>query len=126
MLWTAKQLKDWDVSTRSMKHDGWVPMRGLTRKPGLISRIKTAWRVFTSKYDAVNWEEENYLEETYLQVDTDRINHLHNNPNKCPVNAQTKENFPIGPCDKATPGWYCSRKKGHDGPCAAHKVPQPQ
>ena len=23
-------------------------------------------------------------------------------------------------CAKASPGWHCSRKAGHDGPCAAH------
>jgi len=24
--------------------------------------------------------------------------------------------------DKAPEGWYCSRKKGHEGPCAAHEM----
>ncbi len=23
-------------------------------------------------------------------------------------------------CDLAPAGWYCTRQKGHDGPCAAH------
>ena len=84
MLWTAKQLKDWDTTTPSMKHNAWIPARCQTRKPGLISRIKTAWHVFTGKYDAVNWEEESYLDYTKSGKDL----------NKCPVNAQTKENFP--------------------------------
>ena len=26
-------------------------------------------------------------------------------------------------CDKAPRGWKCTRKPGHDGPCAAVKVP---
>ena len=26
-------------------------------------------------------------------------------------------------CDKATPGFYCSRTPGHEGPCAAHIAP---
>lgn len=26
-------------------------------------------------------------------------------------------------CDKAPAGWSCTREAGHDGPCAAVKVP---
>lgn len=26
---------------------------------------------------------------------------------------------PPGDCDRAPPGWFCSRDKGHAGPCAA-------
>ena len=28
------------------------------------------------------------------------------------------EASPPGPCDAARKGWFCSRKKGHKGPCA--------
>lgn len=29
-------------------------------------------------------------------------------------------------CDIPPPGWWCSRKRGHDGPCAAHSTQSPR
>jgi len=36
--------------------------------------------------------------------------------------ADVDDDIPMGcpGCDKAPPGWRCSRTRGHDGPCAAH------
>lgn len=30
-----------------------------------------------------------------------------------------KNESPVSVCDIPPPGWYCTRKPGHDGPCAA-------
>lgn len=29
----------------------------------------------------------------------------------------------LAPCDLPPSGWYCTREKGHDGPCAARRSP---
>lgn len=38
-------------------------------------------------------------------------------------NQITKGQAVLMGCDKAPPGWRCSRNAGHDGPCAAHEWP---
>ena len=59
-LYTANEIKNWDVSTPNQK-DEWVPMRpDYVGWNGFFARLKQGWKVFTGKYDAVNWQQETY------------------------------------------------------------------
>lgn len=63
--------------------------------------------------------------------DYDKVEFLNENPewlNKEIKFANRHEYAPtehVEVCDKAVPGWQCSRLKDHDGPCAAYKMEEP-
>lgn len=96
MLYKAKDIANWNVSA-STKDGGYIPCRpeSLWGLRTCLRRLKIAIGVLVGKYDALDWEEHR----TGMPVQQKNV-----------------------PCDKATPGWYCSRQKGHDGPCAAHPI----
>ena len=52
--------------------------------------------------------------------DYDKVEFLNDGTDpKCPPTEHVEV------CDKAVPGWQCSRLKDHDGPCAAYKMEEP-
>lgn len=52
MLYTAEQIKHWDVQAETVQ--GWKLARPLGMG-GLRRRFKLAYGVFTGKYDALKW-----------------------------------------------------------------------
>lgn len=41
----------------------------------------------------------------------------------CPMPEKKPCDSPLPMCDRTSVGWFCTRVKGHDGPCAAHPDP---
>lgn len=96
MLYKAKDLNNWSV-TASTKDGNYIPCRpeGAKTIPAAWRRIKNAIGVLIGKYDAVDWEVHRYGQ---------------------PVRKSKHCNLP-------PEGWYCTRGLGHEGPCAAHPIP---
>lgn len=56
-LWSADQLRQWEVAANTPGTDTWYSCRPLGYQGiCLRRRLKLAWGVFTGKYDAVRWE----------------------------------------------------------------------
>lgn len=56
MKYTAKQIKDWDTTTRNKK-GYWVPARPYYSAPSILKRLKLSYGVLTNKYDVLDWED---------------------------------------------------------------------
>ena len=53
MIFTAKQIRQWDCDTE--KDGQWIPARPV--KLGLVDRVKSAWFVLIGKCDALDWQD---------------------------------------------------------------------
>lgn len=54
-LFTARDLKNYDVSYLNQEKNKWLPARPLSLN-NIKTRLKLTWMVFTGKADAVLWE----------------------------------------------------------------------
>lgn len=73
MIYTAQEIKNWDVSTtksttdimwvekdKAIQHHEWIPAKPLTYYPfyrAIPKRIKLALLVLIGKLDALDWEQ---------------------------------------------------------------------
>lgn len=57
---TAQEIKNTSVTTENKKGQ-WVPVRSESHTvDSFLYRVKLAWGVFTGKYDALDWQEDQY------------------------------------------------------------------
>jgi len=54
-VYAAKELKNWDVDTPDPEGGPWIPARPIVLWR-LQERLSAGWKVFTGKYDAIDWE----------------------------------------------------------------------
>ena len=57
-VYRAIDLRKWSEDVESPSGE-WIPARPLnSRCASLMQRLLSAWRVFTGRYDALDWEDE--------------------------------------------------------------------
>lgn len=70
-VYTASEIATWHVS-EEYKPNHWRPARPCAFTAEFMMRLRIAWKVFTGKYDALNWGdksgEENNSKRNYRAV----------------------------------------------------------
>ena len=57
MIYTARQIKKWDVDCKITGTETWIPARP-EYIYSFVNRLKAAFGVITGKYDVLDWEQD--------------------------------------------------------------------